>query len=67
MRGEDTQQNAMFSYLSPEQRVPQDHPVRRLRFWKTAAFVRMRFPARAPGDHAAQATGARCRSPLVAP
>src|SRR5881396_1493506 len=31
MRGEDTQQNAMFSYLSPEQRVPQDHPVRRLR------------------------------------
>src|SRR5437867_8027264 len=31
MRGEDTQQNAMFSYLPPEQRVPQDHPVRRLR------------------------------------
>src|SRR6266516_2463145 len=31
MRGEDTQQNAMFSYLSPEQRVPQDHPVRMLR------------------------------------
>jgi transposase len=31
MRGEDTQQNAMFSYLSPEQRVPQDHPLRRVR------------------------------------
>jgi transposase len=31
MRGEDTQQNAMFSYLSPEQRVPQDHPLRKLR------------------------------------
>lgn len=31
MRGEDHQQNAMFSYLSPEQRVPQDHPSRRLR------------------------------------
>lgn len=31
MRGEDTQQNAMFSYLSPEQRVPPDHPLRKLR------------------------------------
>ncbi len=31
MRGEDTQQSAMFSYLSPEQRVPQDHPLRKLR------------------------------------
>ena len=31
MRGEDSQQHAMFSYLSPEQRVPQDHPLRKLR------------------------------------
>lgn len=31
MRGEDHQQNAMFSYISPEQRVPQDHPLRKLR------------------------------------
>ena len=31
MRGEDSQQQAMFSYLSPEQRVPQDHPLRKLR------------------------------------
>ena len=31
MRGEDHQQDAMFSYLSPEQRVPQDHPLRKLR------------------------------------
>ncbi len=31
MRGEDHQQNAMFSYLSPEQRVPRDHPLRKLR------------------------------------
>jgi transposase len=31
MRGEDLQQNALFSYLSPEQRVPQDHPLRKLR------------------------------------
>ncbi|MGH2610190.1 MAG: IS5 family transposase [Tepidiformaceae bacterium] len=31
MRGDDTQQGAMFSYLSPEQRVPQDHPLRPIR------------------------------------
>src|SRR5258705_12761793 len=31
MRGRDTQQNAMFSYLSPEQRVPADHPLRPIR------------------------------------
>src|SRR5215510_5489703 len=31
MRGQDTQQNTMFSYLSPEQRVPADHPLRRIR------------------------------------
>jgi hypothetical protein len=28
MRGDDVQQEAMFSYLSPEARVPQDHPLR---------------------------------------
>jgi len=31
MRGPDTQQAHMFSYLSPEQRVPQDHPLRSIR------------------------------------
>src|SRR4028118_442629 len=31
MRGRDTQQVAMFSYLSPEQRVPADHPLRAVR------------------------------------
>jgi transposase len=31
MRGIDTQQAAMFSYLSPEQRVPSDHPLRPIR------------------------------------
>jgi len=31
MRGEDLQQDAMFSYLSPEQRVPADHPLRPIR------------------------------------
>jgi transposase len=31
MRGSDAQQEAMFSYLSPEQRVPAGHPLRRVR------------------------------------
>jgi transposase len=31
MRGGDFQQSAMFSYLSPEQRVPADHPLRVIR------------------------------------
>lgn len=31
MRGEDTQQATMFSYLSPERRVPFDHPLRPVR------------------------------------
>jgi len=26
MRGDDLQQQAMFSYISPEARVPKDHP-----------------------------------------
>jgi transposase len=31
MRGHDTQQSAMFSYLSPEDRVPANHPLRPVR------------------------------------
>ena len=31
MRGHDYQQSAMYSYLSPEQRVPADHPLRPIR------------------------------------
>src|ERR1017187_561490 len=31
MRGLDIQQAAMFSYVSPEQRVPADHPLRPIR------------------------------------
>lgn len=31
MRGSDHQQSQMFSYLSPEQRVRQDHPLRAIR------------------------------------
>jgi hypothetical protein len=31
MRGKDEQQLDVFSYISPEQRAPQDHPLRPLR------------------------------------
>jgi transposase len=31
MRGDDDQQAAMFSYLSPEERVPKEHPLRAIR------------------------------------
>src|SRR6202045_2835883 len=31
MRGKDTQQSAMFSYVSPEARVPANHPLRPIR------------------------------------
>jgi transposase len=31
MRGDDRQPSAMFSYVSAEQRVPQDHPLRAIR------------------------------------
>jgi transposase len=31
MRGNDRQPDGMLSYVSPEQRVPSDHPLRRIR------------------------------------
>jgi transposase len=47
MRGDDLQQSALFSYVSPEQRVPQDHPLRKLLPMVNAALARMsrRFTA----------------------
>ncbi len=41
MRGSDLQQNAMFSYLSPEQRVPSHHPLRAIREMTDGALQRM--------------------------
>ena len=38
MRGDDRKQSAMFSYLSPEARVPQDHPLRAIRAMVDAAL-----------------------------
>jgi transposase len=31
MRGDDQQQLAVFSYVSPEERIPKDHPLRPVR------------------------------------
>jgi len=31
MRGEDEKQDAVFSYVSPAERVPRDHPLRPVR------------------------------------
>ena len=44
MRGYDIQQGAMFSYLSPEQRVPANHPLRPIR--KMVDRVLQRLSAR---------------------
>ena len=41
MRGHDLHQDAMFSYLSPEQRVPKDHPLRLIRQWTDEALQRL--------------------------
>src|ERR1039458_477881 len=38
MRGKDEQQLDVFSYVSPEHRVPQDHPLRPLRVLTDEAF-----------------------------
>jgi transposase len=39
MRGHDDQTNQMFSYLSPEQRVRADHPLRRIRAMTDRVFA----------------------------
>jgi transposase len=38
MRGKDEQQLDVFSYISPEQRVPHDHPLRPLRVMTAEAL-----------------------------
>jgi transposase len=47
MRGDDEQSGHLFSYLSPEQRVPADHPLRAIRVMTDAALDRLspRFDA----------------------
>jgi transposase len=41
MRGDDLQQGGMFSYISAEERVPQDHPLRPVRIMTDAALTRL--------------------------
>jgi transposase len=41
MRGQDTQQSTMFSYLSPEGRVPADHPLRPIRVILDGVLARL--------------------------
>ena len=41
MRGKDDQQLDVFSYVSPEQRVPQGHPLRSLRAMTDEAMQRL--------------------------
>jgi len=39
MRGQDTQQAGLFSYLSPEERVPATHPLRPIRHYVETALT----------------------------
>ena len=41
MRGDDQRQAGMFSYVSPEQRVPADHPLRPMRKMLDEALQRL--------------------------
>jgi len=41
MRGDDQQSGWMFSYVSPEERVPADHPLRAIRQMTEAIFARL--------------------------
>jgi len=41
MRGDDLQQASLFSYISPEERVPQDHPLRPIREMCDGALERL--------------------------
>src|SRR6202171_3016715 len=41
MRGDDTQQSRMFSYLSPEERVPASHPLRPIRLLVDRVLLRL--------------------------
>jgi len=38
MRGEDQQQTVMFSYRNIEERIPREHPLRRIRVMVDGAF-----------------------------
>jgi hypothetical protein len=67
MRGKDEQQLDVFSYVSPEQRVPQDHPLRPLRVMTDEAlrelqprFHKLYAINRATVDRALALSGSEC-------
>ena len=41
MRGTDQKQSTMFSYVSPESRIPDDHPLRATREMTNRALARL--------------------------
>ena len=41
MRGEDLHQDHLYSYVSPEQRVPADHPLRAIRRMANSVLQRL--------------------------
>ncbi len=41
MRGDDNRQVGMFSYVSPEQRIPADHPIRAIRAMMDEVLTRL--------------------------
>jgi hypothetical protein len=41
MRGADNEQSSMFSYISAEQRVPKEHPLRAIRTMADAALKKL--------------------------
>jgi hypothetical protein len=49
MRGDDRQQAKMFSYISPEERVPLDHPLRVIREMVDRTYNTSRSPSRWAG------------------
>ena len=76
MRGEAGEPEAMFSYITPAQRVPQDHPLRGIRKIVDAALDRMsprfqRLYSRTgrpsiPPERLLRALSFRCFTPFVA-
>ena len=47
MRGDDPRHESMFSYVTPEQRVRADHPLRPIRTMVDAVLGEMGFDAQA--------------------
>jgi len=72
MRGKDEQQLDVFSYVSPEQRVPQDHPLRPLRVMTDEAlrelqprFHKLYAKNRAAVDRAGEAVASAAAASAV--